>query len=271
MQGVGPFGPRHFRWTSRLRRYRREGARALAECTDPVGGVPTCSQRAAVRRGKANSRWVPPSNDHAEASCVVRRVLETLQPRVTDVGRAFGHGPLGTPLAYDLLDSQCGARKLDFRKPTLGVPVPLDAWTCDSCGDLITDPERGLVTWRHDADGKYYDFILVHKNIDGFNCDPGHRNGYSQSVSIDHYLGDTGQAALMAFLSVGPMKNDGHPRVEVKDFDGFVDLFRRLQTPWYEESRSRFDDEDVQLALGDANEYLPYMPEVLERIANRTL
>lgn len=143
--------------------------------------------------------------------------------------------------------------------------MPLTSWTCDSCGQDILDPQRGLLIWREE-DLRGYDYRLVHKNIDGRHCDPGSNEGFISNVEIDHFLGPEGQAALLSMLSVGPMMHgDNQPRV--KDFDAFVDIFRRLQVPWYEEAREHFDDELTQHYLGDANEIYPYIPDVLERIA----
>lgn len=149
--------------------------------------------------------------------------------------------------------------------------MPLSAWTCDTCGTEIDDPHTGLLTWQEDAHHKAYDFRLVHKNIGAKTCDPGAASGYVSNVDLVHYLGPVGQAALLSMLSIGPLAGPSELDPRVKDFDSFVDVYRRLQTPWYEEARSRFTEENVQNLLSDANEYYPYMPEVLERIAKGKL
>jgi hypothetical protein len=51
------------------------------------------------------------------------------------------------------------------------------------------------------------------------------------------------------------------------DMDAYVDLIRRLQTPWYEEARSFFQTESIQNGWGIANEVAPYDPESLRQIA----
>jgi hypothetical protein len=51
---------------------------------------------------------------------------------------------------------------------------------------------------------------------------------------------------------------------------GFVDLFRRAQTPWYEEARTRFQDSRVLEWFGGNNEHAPYIPKTLEEIAKDT-
>ena len=51
------------------------------------------------------------------------------------------------------------------------------------------------------------------------------------------------------------------------DMDNFVDLIRRMQTPYYEEARRHFGCEAVQQAYLGANEALPYTPKSLQHIA----
>ncbi len=46
-----------------------------------------------------------------------------------------------------------------------------------------------------------------------------------------------------------------------------MDLFRRLQTPYYEEARRRFGKSEVRYQFSDSNEHYPYTQEVLQRIA----
>lgn len=80
-------------------------------------------------------------------------------------------------------------------------------------------------------------------------------------------IGHDGQAWLLAMLSAGPLRGE-----EPRDYfpvypDQFVDLFRRLQTPGYEEARQRFGLASVLEAYADANEVQPYTPSELRRIA----
>jgi hypothetical protein len=140
--------------------------------------------------------------------------------------------------------------------------MPLNSWICDTCGNPITDPEMGLGTWRRDAKGGTYDFRIVHKGV----CDT---EPIVANVDLSGLLGDLGAARLLSLLSAGPLKGPG--REPLVDLDGFVDFFRRLQVPWYEEARPHFDAEHVQSILGDANEIYPYTPDVLERIAKDRL
>src|SRR3954453_8904114 len=141
--------------------------------------------------------------------------------------------------------------------PEIGQQLePLQSWTCDTCGNKITDPEMSLVTWRSEQGLQSRDFRIVHKG----DCDPGSHAGFVQSVELDNFLGPDGAAYLLSMLSLGPIKGLHETMPEVAHFHSYVDLFRRTQPPWYEEARERFDDEDVAHWPSDASESYPYHP-----------
>ncbi|MBZ4558674.1 hypothetical protein GBO17_06895 [Mycobacterium avium subsp. hominissuis] len=149
---------------------------------------------------------------------------------------------------------------------------PLTMWTCDTCGEGITlaDAGKALVTWRHDDQGRGYDFRIVHKNMNDRRCDPEYASGFMLHTELSMFLGDKGLAYALGLLSDGPIKG-GESAVRVADFDSFTDLVRRVQTPWYEEARPFWNTEHTQHWLADASESYPYMPDVLERIAKQDL
>jgi hypothetical protein len=147
----------------------------------------------------------------------------------------------------------------------------VDHWYCDVCQETITDPTKGMVVSKSSRTSDGYvehDFLIVHKGYQGDGgCDPGNRAGYTYSLDIETYLGLEGQAWLLALLSAGPLLGGGS-RARVRDLNEYVDLFRRLQTPHYEEARRRFGDPEVRDWFSDANEVLPYTPDVLYRVAH---
>lgn len=57
-------------------------------------------------------------------------------------------------------------------------------------------------------------------------------------------------AMLLSWLSHGPLVGPSETMPEVHDFDEYVNLVRRLHTPYYEEARGRFSDDDMTLARG---------------------
>lgn len=150
--------------------------------------------------------------------------------------------------------------------PNMTAPEPLTRWTCDTCHEDITDPERALLVYLEDGEEPWlrYDFRLVHKSIEDRRCDPGSRAGYSSSIELSALLGIDGLNYLLSFLSVGTLKEGGGMRV--RDMDGFVDLVRRLQVPNYEAARARFHEHEVQERYSDANEILPYMQDEMASI-----
>lgn len=139
---------------------------------------------------------------------------------------------------------------------------PLSVWHCDVCGDQIASVSDGYVIWKTDDDLRAHSFKVIHKA----RCD---KNDHFASAALEDFVGDDGVAYLMSFLSIGPLKKrkDAPDYCGVASMDEFVDLFRRVQTPYYEEARANFRDPDVREEFSDANEYYPYLPNVLKRIA----
>jgi hypothetical protein len=135
------------------------------------------------------------------------------------------------------------------------VTTPLTVWKCDTCGDDITDVGKALVIWRTDDDRRGYDFRIVHKNLGGRRCDPEADRGFVLHTELSSFLGPEGLAYALSLLSPGPIMCDAYLRVA--DFNGFVDLVRRTQTPWYEEARPFWDTEHTRHWLADANEVYP--------------
>lgn len=138
--------------------------------------------------------------------------------------------------------------------------VPLTTWICDTCGDVIEDVKNGLVVWDSDESLRKDGFKIVHK---GKQCDLDPR---MQSLGLKDLVGQDGQAWLTSWLSYGPIKNHGNSD-RILDMDAYVDLFRRLQTPWYEEARPYFQSETIQEVWGDSSEVIPYVSDSLRRIA----
>lgn len=146
--------------------------------------------------------------------------------------------------------------------------TPLTAWKCDRCQEDITDPGIAVVTYRRDDQRRAYDFLLVHKNLDGRRCDPDNDDGYIESIALSQLLGADGLTDLLSFLSAGPYSGD-RGVVRVADFDGYVDLVRRVQIPFYEEARQYWHTERTRELLGGASYAYPYLPDLLEHIANQ--
>ena len=149
------------------------------------------------------------------------------------------------------------------------VDPPLSVWYCDTCDEPIRDTATGNVVWRSDDNWEMRDFRVVHKNLADERprrCDP---NGdWEYSFELSYVLGVEGQVVLTAMLSAGPLKGRKRQVGHVADLDEFVDLYRRMHLPYYEQARRHFDDGGVREWLTGASEDAPYMPDMLERIAS---
>ncbi len=139
---------------------------------------------------------------------------------------------------------------------------PLEQWICDVCGDIIEGKEEGYVLWRYDEDRKKCDFKVVHK-MKCNNCE------LPSSCAISDLLGEKGAVRLQSFISIGRIKVDmgDSSYAGVKDNDEFIDLYRRMQLPFYEEARLKFGSEEVIDGFSDTNEVYPYLPKVIRQIA----
>lgn len=138
---------------------------------------------------------------------------------------------------------------------------PLEQWICDICGKVIEKPKDGYVIWKHDQNLRDYDFKIIHH----IKCD---NNEYPSSIDLESFIGENGRSVLLSLLSVGPIKiNIGQSsRSNIKDLDEFVDLFRRLHLPYYEEARIKFRNSELLKDYSDANEYFPYRSKKLKKI-----
>jgi len=134
---------------------------------------------------------------------------------------------------------------------------PLSQWYCDVCDEIIEKPEDGYVIWKNDESLLCHDFRIVHQR----SCQDF---SYTSSLPISSFISDGGLCKLLSFLSIGHIKGNGENRI--KNLDEFVDFFRRMQVPYYEEARRRFNNMDLIYDFGDSNEYYPYHVDVLKKI-----
>ena len=137
---------------------------------------------------------------------------------------------------------------------------PLEQWYCDKCGEIIENYQNGYVIWKQDENYKDYDFKIIHKS----KCDD---KNFRSSASLSDFLGKRGLVNLTSMLSIGTIKiNLGQKGGKVRDLDEFIDFFRRVQLPFYEEARQKFNKHEILDMMSDANEIFPYLEEQLKDI-----
>jgi hypothetical protein len=119
---------------------------------------------------------------------------------------------------------------------------------------------------------KERDFRIIHKSV----CDD---RRFSSSLPLTDFLGSLGVAKLTAFLSPGIFINQrsSEERSEaddgnrIADLDQFMDFFRRVQLPYYEEARLilRAPTEEVEEHLSGSSEVAPYTPDNLKSLVEQ--
>lgn len=136
--------------------------------------------------------------------------------------------------------------------------TPLTQWRCDVCGKPIHTAGDGYVTWDHISKGPQ-GFKIIHQG----QCDDGVAMA---SAALEDFLGADGLTRILAMLSYGPLRNAATPNPP-SNMDEFVDFVRRVQTPYYEEARGHFADQDVRDRRSDWNEVKPYLVADLQPLA----
>ena len=136
---------------------------------------------------------------------------------------------------------------------------PLTQWICDNCNNDITDKSKAYVIWMDDPDLGCANFKIIHQGV----CD--NAEDYNCSLPLESFLGDEGREYLLSFLSSGAIKNNlgRDPVIPPYNIDEFVDFFRRVQTPYYEEARTKFKDSKVLTNYFQDNAFGPYLEESL--------
>jgi len=134
----------------------------------------------------------------------------------------------------------------------------LKQWICDSCGEIIERPEDGYVFWKS-QNMKNREFQIVHHvkcNLD---------NSFTRSMDLKRFLGADGLVRLLAMLDPGPMHQPNH-QCEVSEMREFVEFFRRIQLPYYEEARIYWQAAIDDGFFSDANELWIYLPSTLQSL-----
>lgn len=117
---------------------------------------------------------------------------------------------------------------------------PLQQWICDTCGETINNVEEGYLQWLVEREGEHkkYGFHIVHHLL---ASPKGGQWGCYYEDTLDVHVGDldlehyTGVDGLSYLLTLATYRNG------VRDVEEFIDIVRRIQTPYYEEARFYFD------------------------------
>ncbi len=148
---------------------------------------------------------------------------------------------------------------------------PLRQWICDVCGEIIEKPEDGYVVWGENEQGQIDKIRILHKNnrVDGYaiGCDYD-RYRYPMSLPIESFLGDDGKVRLLSLIDPGPdFLAEYHE--QIADMRLFLEFFRRVQLPYYEEARLYWGKAKADGYFVGANEIWTYLPGNLKMLIEK--
>lgn len=139
-----------------------------------------------------------------------------------------------------------------YKMPT----KPLTHWKCDNCGEIV-DSAHAYVVWNF-AQLEERGHSIIHRG----KCDNGRKE---MSAPLKDFLGLDGLAKLTSLMAAGiagPVRT-----TSIGNMREFVDFFRRVQLPHYEEARDKLRTDEVREEFRDASEVVPYLQDTLKRLA----
>ena len=152
---------------------------------------------------------------------------------------------------------------------------PLQQWICDYCGKVISTPEDGSLEWLDDQQHRAHGFKIIHrlpasprKLAREEGCCHYRKHPDESKCGLKTYLGTNGLVHLLAFLDVA--SDDAENKGPwVRNMREFVELFRRVQLPYYEEARLYWSDAEADDLFDGANQVSPYLEPALKDIVER--
>lgn len=149
--------------------------------------------------------------------------------------------------------------------------IPLKQWICDECGELIEKPEDGYIQFHYDENNDCDDIIIVHHYPKSPLKDKRKDGCYRYRFDLDlkSHLGEDGIAWMLSLLDWGPHIEREFKRLRTINIRKWVETFRRLHTPYYEEARLYWDLAEQDGYFDGANEVWPYIPDNLKTLIDR--
>lgn len=157
----------------------------------------------------------------------------------------------------------------------LGISDATQQWTCDVCRRIIENPRKGYVVWKYgdnyEEEG-YFKYKILHPSGlkdeygEAYGCD--YDRTYVYSSSLVDFVGDRGLVKLLGMIDVGPLHRSEY-KEQIENIRDFLELFRRVQLPYYEEARFYWKDAYDDGYFDGANEIVPYFPSTLKDIIEK--
>lgn len=158
--------------------------------------------------------------------------------------------------------------------------TPLKQFVCDECGKIIDSPKEGYVEWEYgtDENGKMFarGFRIVHaaytsplkdKNKEG--CYKYGNSLYRSDIDLEYFLKHAHQY-MYSYLHLGFLHDPKNEiGCQIDNFPEFVDFFKRLTIPYYEEARLSFGQALADGIIADENEIYLFTEDVLKSIVDK--
>ena len=146
---------------------------------------------------------------------------------------------------------------------------PLEQSVCDGCREIINNKAEGWIEWVS-KDGMFEGFRIIHRAERLRRLRKAVAANYLNHVGLmDQHLENFlqgGTVHLLSFLDTGPHHEPLYNGPRVANMREFVEVFRRLAIPGYEEARLYWNTAEEDGYFNGMNEIEIYLPETLMRL-----
>lgn len=159
---------------------------------------------------------------------------------------------------------------------------PLQQWICDTCGEIIEQPDHGYVEWVAEKRDELYvarDLRIVHhaprsphyrRETQTGHCYKHEHTANRCDLALNDFVGAEGLSRFLAvFFDVGPTLRPEFLGPQVADLRATVEIMRRLYVPYYEEARLYWTEAEVDGFMAGGNELALYAPDRLRELIAR--
>ena len=146
--------------------------------------------------------------------------------------------------------------------------IPLKQFVCDTCGQVIENPNEGWVEWLSSFDEDLQriqkkEFRICHHNI---KCQKHANKLACADLPLTEFHGEMGMIKLISFLDIGIYHDKDWKGSNVHNIREYAELLRRFTLPYYEEARQYWEEATNDGYLEDGNELTIYKTDFLKRL-----
>lgn len=158
--------------------------------------------------------------------------------------------------------------------------IPLKQFICDTCGEIIEKPEDGYIEWRQfrNKETNMYEvknFHIVHhiSALPNKNLSMGCQHldfDNLHDMPLNSFIDENYKMAnLLRFIDMGDIIIPDYKQTHVLDVRNFVETFRRLTIPYYEEARLYWNEAKDDGCFDGASEVVIYSVNLLKGIVDK--